>query len=443
MLWFSDRFAVIEYDIWLIFKWTKMELLENIMVTVGVSVSLLMATTAYLVHVHTGDISRKHLSVFLVITALFILSFGPDSLRFNAVFIYFRAVLFLLLLPTLYIYVKSVLTLGNLRTYVSIKHYLPAFIIGTTLGLSIFFSWLKQAEANVLLENEADIRNYHHLIVYGNLLITVTVFLQLFVYAFTIYNTFPSYISRLREYYSSIAPFKPRWVFWVVAGFIAMYVISDIAMVLSVIGYDFYHAAFILLLIGLVLSAAYYGIIMAPLLSYNTHGDLVYTALFHNINSVPEPKAKLPECTPAPKKKDSKPLIAKLELLMEQNKLYLNQEITLYDLATLLGTNTNYLSRAINETYSINFNRYINSLRVEKVIELMKENQKVQYSLWGLGQQAGFYSKSAFIIAFKRITGLTPNEYANQLGQYNPAFTEDLGDVSIEDELHHTSDTEA
>ena len=96
---------------------------------------------------------------------------------------------------------------------------------------------------------------------------------------------------------------------------------------------------------------------------------------------------------------------------MKEESLFLDNELNLYDLAATLSTNTNYLSKAINETYGINFNSYVNRFRIERVIALMKEEKKDNYSLWGLGQNVGFYSKSAFINAFNRETGFTPNEY--------------------------------
>jgi len=50
------------------------------------------------------------------------------------------------------------------------------------------------------------------------------------------------------------------------------------------------------------------------------------------------------------------------------------------------------------------------------VIEMMQDKNE-QYSIWGLGQQAGFYSRSAFINAFKKETGKSPNEYMASLPQ--------------------------
>jgi AraC-like DNA-binding protein len=386
-----------------------MEQLEIILVTAGVSVSMLLAIIAYIVFTLTGDISRKFLSFFLGVTALFIFSLGYESLRFNALFIYVRAVLLLLFLPTFYLYIKTVFTLGHPVFPASFKHFLPAVVMGVLIFSMLIITRLSGQQISV----DSDIRNNSLWFFIGHYLVMAFIFIQLFIYTFTVSNNFPSYISTLREYYSNIAPFKPRWLFWLMGVFVAFYVLADIAMMLSVIGYDFYQSVFSLFMTALVLSTAYYGISLAPLVSRNKEGDLVFTTLSHRVIARQQPITPCPleVCECEVKKKDFNHLIEALEKLMAKEALYLDNELTLYDLAATLSTNTNYLSRAINETYGINFNSYINRLRIDKVIALMKEEKKENYSLWGLGQHVGFYSKSAFINAFKRETGFTPNEY--------------------------------
>jgi AraC-like DNA-binding protein len=386
-----------------------MEKLELIFVTSGVSASVLLAIISYIVYNLTGDVSRKFLAFFLVVTALFIFCLGYESLRFNALFIYLRTILLLLFLPTFYIYIKTVFTLGPPVFPASLKHFIPAalmtvLVIGMLLVPKIFgqdFSILRDIHHNRLW------------IFIGHYLVMAFIFIQLSAYTYAVSKTFPSYVRKLRNYYSNIGPFKPRWLFWVMGVFVAVYVLADIAMLLAVIGYDFYQSVFTLFITALVLSTAYYGISLAPLVFRNKEGEIVYSTLSHRIIEHNNPVEKYPVevCECDAKKKDFKTLIEALEKLMKEESLYLNNELNLYDLAATLSTNTNYLSKAINETYGINFNSYVNRFRIERVITLMKEEKKDNYSLWGLGQNVGFYSKSAFINAFKRETGFTPNEY--------------------------------
>jgi AraC-like DNA-binding protein len=386
-----------------------MDKLELIFVTTGVSVSILLAIISYIVFNLTGDVSRKYLAFFLVVAALFIFSLGYESLRFNALFIYLRTILLLLFLPTFYIYIKTVFTLGRPVFPASLKHFIPASLMTILVLGMLIFAKLMGHDISIV----KDIHSDRLWLFIGHYLVMAFIFIQLFTYTFAVSKTFPSYIKTLRNYYSNIGQFKPRWLFWVMGVFVAVYVLADIAMMLAVIGYDFYQSVFSLFMTALVLSTSYYGISNAPLVFRNKEGDIVYSTLSHRIIEPKQTPEKCPVevCECDVKKKDFNILIESLEKLMKEEALYLDNELNLYDLAATLSTNTNYLSKAINETYGINFNSYVNRFRIERVIALMKEEKKDNYSLWGLGQNVGFYSKSAFINAFKRETGFTPNEY--------------------------------
>ena len=385
-----------------------MDKLEIIFVTVGVTVSVLLAIISYIVHKITGDVSRKYLMFFLVVSAFFLFSLGYESLRFNTFFIYMRAILLMLFLPTFYLYLKTVFTMGPPPFPASVKHFLPAGIMGILVICIMVVNQLNGLEVS----SDTYIQRNNDFLLLSHYLVIAFIFTQLFAYTFAVSRTFPSYLNKLREHYSNIGPFKPKWLFFLMGIFVAFYVLADIAMMLSVIGFQFYQSFFSVFMAVLVLSTAYYGISIAPLVSRNSKGEIIFSTLSHRV-ILQQPSGDCPVevCECDVKKKDFNHLIASLEKLMEKEALYLDNELTLYDLAARLSTNTNYLSRAINERYKVNFNSYVNRLRIEKVIVLMKEDVRDNYSLWGMGQDVGFYSKSAFINAFKREKGLTPNEY--------------------------------
>ncbi len=99
---------------------------------------------------------------------------------------------------------------------------------------------------------------------------------------------------------------------------------------------------------------------------------------------------------------------------MQSERLYLEPELTLAQLATHLAIHPNYLSQAINEREGVSFYDYINGLRVEEFKEraIFPENQK--YTLLAVAFDCGFNSKSAFNRCFKKATGLSPTEYVSQ-----------------------------
>ena len=87
-------------------------------------------------------------------------------------------------------------------------------------------------------------------------------------------------------------------------------------------------------------------------------------------------------------------------------------DLTLSTLAARLGTNTSYLSKAINEGLGANFSTFINDLRSEVVAAQI--DQGTAASLLTLALDAGFSSKASFNRAFRRRYGQTPRAYRTE-----------------------------
>lgn len=89
-------------------------------------------------------------------------------------------------------------------------------------------------------------------------------------------------------------------------------------------------------------------------------------------------------------------------------------DLTLAELARRLGTNTAYLSRAINEGLGLNFNAFVNRMRTDEVAKRMQEDPAAR-DLLQLALDAGFSSKATFNRAFRAAYGLTPSEFRRRL----------------------------
>ncbi|HPT30723.1 MAG TPA: helix-turn-helix domain-containing protein [Prolixibacteraceae bacterium] len=104
-------------------------------------------------------------------------------------------------------------------------------------------------------------------------------------------------------------------------------------------------------------------------------------------------------------------IFQRLTLLMEEDRYYLRSEVSLHELAVELGTNTSYLSRVINEQTGGNFHSFLNKFRIEEACRLLKDQRQQVLSMEGIALSAGFRSKSAFHVAFRKFKGMTPSEY--------------------------------
>lgn len=104
-------------------------------------------------------------------------------------------------------------------------------------------------------------------------------------------------------------------------------------------------------------------------------------------------------------------LASRLGLLMETERLFLQPELSLQELAQHLQTNPVQLSAAINQVFGKNFNDYINGLRIEEFIKKHTADTNRRYTLLSLALDSGFNSKATFNRAFKKIKGSAPQEF--------------------------------
>ena len=92
-----------------------------------------------------------------------------------------------------------------------------------------------------------------------------------------------------------------------------------------------------------------------------------------------------------------------------ENKYFMRDGLTLGDTADQMGLNPRHLSDFLNSVYGMNFNLWINSLRVEEIRKMLDAGNKS--SLSELAQLSGFTDASALSKAFKKIVGVSPTQY--------------------------------
>jgi len=105
----------------------------------------------------------------------------------------------------------------------------------------------------------------------------------------------------------------------------------------------------------------------------------------------------------------------KLEHLMENEKLYLEHELKLDNIAELLNISRHHASQVINENFNMRFYDYINSYRIEEAKKkLCTGFENSSQSISDIAYQCGFNNRVSFYKAFKKVTHITPKEYIQQ-----------------------------
>lgn len=117
----------------------------------------------------------------------------------------------------------------------------------------------------------------------------------------------------------------------------------------------------------------------------------------------------------SPLSRESSIILAReLAKIMQAQKLFLDESLNLNNLSEKMGTSPRYLSQAINEHFNCNFFTYTNRYRIEEAKRMLLSDDYVNHKIYEIMHAVGFNSRSSFISAFKKNTGLTPKEFKNK-----------------------------
>jgi len=111
-----------------------------------------------------------------------------------------------------------------------------------------------------------------------------------------------------------------------------------------------------------------------------------------------------------------------IRLLLQQRcvdtQLYLQHDMTLAQLAKTIGTNRLYLSQYFS-SLDMNYNTYINDLRINHFVGLYREalDKQRSFTIHQLALESGFRSYTTFSDAFKRKTGKSVRAWMKELGE--------------------------
>ncbi|TGJ98952.1 helix-turn-helix domain-containing protein [Leptospira langatensis] len=106
---------------------------------------------------------------------------------------------------------------------------------------------------------------------------------------------------------------------------------------------------------------------------------------------------------------DVRACVETLLRLLKREKIYLKKSLKEEDVAKEMGITVHQLSEIINTEFKTSFPSLLNQYRVEEAKFLLIENPNE--STARIGENAGFSSRSAFYLEFKKVTGSNPNSF--------------------------------
>ncbi|TGM86762.1 helix-turn-helix domain-containing protein [Leptospira licerasiae] len=101
--------------------------------------------------------------------------------------------------------------------------------------------------------------------------------------------------------------------------------------------------------------------------------------------------------------------LARLNKLLDEDKIYLEEELRIGDLAAVLGLSVHQVSELLNQVLNISFPDLLKKYRIEEAKRIILNDPSA--NILDLAFSVGFQSKSSFYDSFKKYTGLTPQEF--------------------------------
>jgi AraC-like DNA-binding protein len=106
-----------------------------------------------------------------------------------------------------------------------------------------------------------------------------------------------------------------------------------------------------------------------------------------------------------------KSYVEAINQLMQKEKLYLHETLSLRTLAIRLQMDPNLVSYVLNSILDKSFYDYVNEFRIEEVKRKIDDPAYSHLKMVEVGYECGFNSKATFNRVFKKLTGKSPSEY--------------------------------
>lgn len=187
---------------------------------------------------------------------------------------------------------------------------------------------------------------------------------------------------------------RMQWQLYLITSFFIIICAEALLSAIKVYGLTHSINLDFLQLIGL---SSYY-------LQFALINTVIYIMAVQAINSGGIKKAKKQETV-------DMTVVAILEDSMNNEKLYLNPNLSTERLAEQLKIPNKELSNVINRHFNVNFYEYINSYRIEEAKQQLEQAINQSKNITDVFYDAGFNSKSVYNTLFKKKYQMTPSQY--------------------------------
>jgi AraC-like DNA-binding protein len=294
--------------------------------------------------------------------------------------------------PSLYYYKRILLQEQHFNKPIEFLHIVPAFCTASYLSGFYAQSSLEKLEFYKTVKSTG--------LPFDFWIIWFIACIHIIVYQLATLISVRQYNRLTEEYFSRLESVRVRWL--------------EKFILMNSILWIFYFFGYVLMISGVENNAwGYIDQAFAALVSI-----FIYYLSFIGLNK--------PEIFPGPilpalrkfsadknsiEKQKKLQLITTLKNMMENDKPYLQPDLSLSSLANLLKVSPRLLSQLMHEEYNQNFFEFINHYRVLEAKKRLADPVNNNLTLAAIAQASGFNSKSTFNEVFKKIENITPSKF--------------------------------
>lgn len=287
------------------------------------------------------------------------------------------------LFPLIFLYVKSIVS-ENIKK--NMWHLLPGVIMGCISAL-LFYGLLNQQERVFYLSNYRTGMEFSALKLKAiSVFRMVDVFLivtQIVYYSIALIRIPKKYNSVLMQEYSNIENFSINWVYWFNSAFVLVGILSILFYMVNPFNSD--NELFLVLFLFFISAFTWIIGIWSFKQQKPRHAEEVSLPEFSLVNAA---------------QNNEEALLATLLKYFEDDRPYLNPELSLTSVCKHVGTNRTYLSNIINNHFKMNFNAFVNQYRVKYILNYQKKYSSAPYPV--LMEVGGFGSVSSLKRALEK-----------------------------------------
>lgn len=105
-------------------------------------------------------------------------------------------------------------------------------------------------------------------------------------------------------------------------------------------------------------------------------------------------------------------LLESIGQVMDDSDEFCHADFSIDKLASLVGSNSRYVSAVINESYGKNFRTFLNEYRIKEAMKRLSDTENYgNYTIKAVSEGVGYKSQANFISVFTKVTGMKPSIY--------------------------------